>query len=599
MKNRWKDIKSIIALAGNHDKKYLTLLDEEGNILLASKKMQKELNLKNPRQGKSNFFDLLHPVHIENFRNAFQYSMKNNSPYSMELFLKNGHYKPMTWQVNYLQGGSTGANTFMCTGFEKDSNNSATLSFPDIDKRRENIYKAFFKNTPNLVWVVDEETNLVFANHVFFDYFRLDETALNKKIIDLLPIPVAEALYEKHKKALQTGMPLETIEKGKMADGTVAVFRINIFPIEDGSGKKLAGGIAVNHTDRVHMERKLHSANERIKHLSYITSDAIWEWDMKNGDIFRNEALIKMIGYQQEEVKGLTWWLGRIHAEDRNRLNEMLKKVTDEGLQSWESEYRFLCADGEYRNMLDRGFVIYENGMPVKMIGSLNDITDQKLMENLLLEEKLRQYKNISETTIRVQEQERSRIGREMHDNVNQILSAVKLFVGMLTPAGNAEEEIKDKSIEYLGMAIEEIRKLSKEMVAPQLNGKTLIESIRTLTADVQLASGINIKFTYDHESELLSPGKKINLFRIIQEQLKNILKYSKATEVDILLQNKTSVVELLIKDNGVGFDMHKTNSGVGLTSIQDRARFYNGKTEIQTSSGQGCRITVTVPLMD
>jgi PAS domain S-box-containing protein len=280
-------------------------------------------------------------------------------------------------------------------------------------------------------------------------------------------------------------------------------------------------------------------AHERLVQLSRITSDAIWEWNMQTGEMIRNEKLIELTGYLPEDHKGLVWWLGRIHPEDRDQLNETLKEVTDKGLQSWESEYRFLCADGEYKNMLDRGFVIHENGMPVKMIGSLSDITGEKLMENLLIEEKLRQFKNISEAALRVQEQERSRLGREMQDNVNQILSTIKLFVGMLTPSGEEEKGIKQKTIEYTMLAIEEIRKLSREKVAPQLDGEVLADHIRKVIADVELSTDIKIKFTHDQENEMLSPGKKLTLFRIIQEQLKNALKYSKAKNLEILLSVK------------------------------------------------------------
>jgi PAS domain S-box-containing protein len=451
-------------------------------------------------------------------------------------------------------------------------------------------------NTPNMLWVVDEEANLIFANNIFLQYFRLDKTALNKNIAELLPLAVADSLYEKHQKVLQTGKPLESVERGKSADGTTTIFRITIFPVEE-AGKKLLGGIAINQSEKYSTEHKLEVANERLKQLHRVTSDAIWEWDMQTGEIFRNEKLSEMTGYLPENNRGLTWWLGRVHSEDRGQLNDILKEVTDRSLQSWESEYRFLCADGEYKNMLDRGFVIYENGMPVKMIGSLSDVSSEKLMENLLVEEKLRQFKNISEAALRVQEQERSRLGREMHDNVNQILSTIKLFVGMLTPLNNEEEDLKEKTIEYTLLAIEEIRKLSREMVAPQMEGESLAGHISKVLADIELCTDLKLKFTHDTEIELLSPGKKLTLFRIVQEQLKNILKYSKAKNVEILLQCKNDVTQLIIKDNGIGFNLKKTNSGVGLASIQDRAKFYNGKTEIQSAPGKGCQLMVSIPL--
>ena len=82
-----------------------------------------------------------------------------------------------------------------------------------------------------------------------------------------------------------------------------------------------------------------------------------------------------------------------------------------------------------------------------------------------------------------------------------------------------------------------------------------------------------------------------------MQEQLKNILKYSQANHVEILLQSKYDTTEFIIKDNGIGFDTKKTNSGVGLASIKDRPKFYVGKTEIQSAPGQGCQLMVSIPL--
>jgi PAS domain S-box-containing protein len=317
---------------------------------------------------------------------------------------------------------------------------------------------------------------------------------------------------------------------------------------------------------------------------------------MKTGHIFRNDTLMDMIGYQLDHPKGLSWWLRRIHPEDRNRVSDKVRETTESGQQSWQDEYRLKCADGTYKHMRDRGYIVYENGLPVKMIGSLQDITDIRDLENRLLKEKLERQKELSETVIRVQEKERTRIGLELHDNVNQILSTTKMFVDMLKPATEEDASIRQRSINYLHMAIEEIRKLSRELVTPQLKEKTLVESINTVIDDIHLASGIRISFKHDHELELLSPGVKVTLFRIIQEQLKNILKHSKATAVDILVTGRADETELIIRDNGTGFDAGQTRRGIGLSNIYERTRFYNGTVEIQTAPGKGCELKVIIP---
>ena len=234
----------------------------------------------------------------------------------------------------------------------------------------------------------------------------------------------------------------------------------------------------------------------------------------------------------------MTWWFRRIHPIDRYRVSNKIKKSTKNSEQSWEDEYRFKCADGTYKHMRDKGYIVYENGLPVKMIGSLQDISTLKQLENNLMEEKFERQKEISETVIQVQEKERTRIGVELHDNVNQILSTTKLFIDMLIPAKSEQNEIKQKSIEYITMAIEEIRKLSKELVVPQLHNKNLEESIKSIVNDIHITTGVKINCSFDKENELLSAGKKLTIFRIVQEQIKNIINHSQATEVEILLRN-------------------------------------------------------------
>jgi PAS domain S-box-containing protein len=527
---------------------------------------------------------------------------------------KNGSYLPVKWQVSYPGDAGKKDKAFLCIGhklFDDGGQKPGSvvsnlinvtperkLSQKHIEK--EALFNAFMQRTPNMAWVVDEDANLVFASGSFYKYFRLDEKkSLNKKIINLIPGPVTKALYEKHIQVLETGIPAELAEKVKWADGSDLIFHINIFPIGGVTSKKMVGGHAVNLADNYKAEKQLQEANDRLLMLAKATSDAIWEWDMQTGTIFRNDALMNMIGYQKDNPKGLSWWLRRIHPEDRNRVSDKVKDATERNLHSWKEEYRFKCEDGNYKHIYDKGFIVYENGLPVKMIGSLQDITNLKNLEDELMQEKLQRQKEISEMVIKVQERERARIGHELHDNVNQILATTKLFVDMLTPGSTEEKQIKEKSLEYLMAAIEEIRKLSKELVVPQLKGNGLIDSISTLIDDIHFSDVMKIKFTHHNEIDMLSPGKKITLFRIVQEQLKNILKYSKAKQAEIDIQCKDGIVQLTIKDNGIGFDSQKTQRGIGLSNIYERTRFYTGQADIKTSPGKGCILIVSIPVLD
>lgn len=730
MQRQWQTIKKLIGANNTGKAVFLSLINEGGTIFSANAAMVNSLHLPNPKAEKISFYDLLHPVNVEDFKKAIEYCGNEEGYFTAELYLKNGHYHPMKWEVNCLQGYSGSEKIFLCRGHNLPDNKrleefnrlgekncqliaegintgiffqdksgeliaanykaaeifgttlerlyelkdvrslwdsgwkitseagqdvrfsdapfmkalhigkhqqqvliirlrngesrwihfnsqplfeegnpaaySVVSSITDITQEkklilelseRKAVFSTFMNKMPNLAWVVDEEGKLIFGSEAFYRYFGLQEKdSVNKFLVELVPNSVASSLYDKHMQVLQTGLAAELVEKVRWADGTDYVFHVNIFPIDCGAGKKMLGGHAVNLADKFEAEKQLKEANERLMMLSRATTDAIWEWDMQTGEIFRNDALMDMIGYQFERPKGLSWWLRRIHPEDRNRVSDKVKETTDKHLQSWEDDYRFKCADGNYKHMHDKGFVVYENGLPIKMIGSLQDMTYLKEMENMLMEEKLERQKEISETIIRVQEKERTRIGHELHDNVNQILSTVRLFVDMISPSKKEDSEIKAKSLDYIMLAIEEIRKLSKELVVPQLIGNGLVNSIRTLVDDIQLSDVIKIKFIHDNDSELLSPGKKVTLFRIVQEQIKNILKYSKAQNAEILLQSKDGVTQLVIKDDGIGFDIKQTPRGIGLSNIYERTRFYYGEVDIQTAPGKGCIVSVILP---
>lgn len=729
MRKNWEQLKGLIKGQENQDALFLSIINEEGIILKANARMVQSFHLNELHQQQADFNELIHPVNIESFRNVLSQCRMNGRPGTTELYLKNGQYQHMKWEIipfddersgtNYLCAGVhlaekerlekfanmdsrhyqhiieglndgillhdtngdiisanplaasilgmsvqdlyairnirhiwnkslqvSGLNgeklqfeqapfvmaiqserffeaTLAITSFNGETRHLQWKSQPLMDEegknvcavitritditmeqklssqlaQKEKLFYDFIHKSPNLAWVIDEDARLVVASKAFFSHFNIDEKyAEGRDIRDLVPASVFNTLFEKHLRVLENGTPESLVEKANWVDGTHFVFHISIFPFEAANGKRLLGGQAVNVAEKYAVEKQLRETNERLLLMTRASSNAIWEWDMQTGYIFRNDALMDMIGYPQEATKGLSWWLRRIHPEDRNRVEDRVKEVTDAGGQSWEQEYRFKCADGQYKNMLDKGFVVYENALPVRMIGSLQDVTDVKKLENALLEEKISHQKEVSETAIRVQEKERTRIGHELHDNVNQILSTAKLFVDLLSTGSEEQRGIKEKSISYLMMAIDEIRKLSRELVTPQLQENGLISSIDKLIADLRISTRMDIKVVHDNEASLLIYGKQITLFRIIQEQLKNIVTHSGARQVNIHLQRKEDEMVLLIRDDGKGFNVRKSSNGIGLSNIYKRAKYYGGHVNLISAPGEGCTLEVRLP---
>src|SRR5689334_9226221 len=113
MKKTWTTLKSIIGTYEQQKDIFLSLIDENGNIVSANANMKKTLHLEKTKSGGANFFDLLHPVNLPDFKAAVNLAANNDAPPSMELYLKNGYYHPMKWQVNCLEE-SNGAKEYLC-----------------------------------------------------------------------------------------------------------------------------------------------------------------------------------------------------------------------------------------------------------------------------------------------------------------------------------------------------------------------------------------------------------------------------------------------------------------------------------------------------
>jgi len=159
-------------------------------------------------------------------------------------------------------------------------------------------------------------------------------------------------------------------------------------------------------------------------------------------------------------------------------------------------------------------------------------------------------------------------------------------------------QEIKEKTLEIMRLAIEEVRVLSKGLVLPDLKKGGLVASIDDLVLDLRVGDLFEVEFTHSPAGQLeqMSQSKKVTLFRIIQEQTKNIIKYSKAKKVKIALHLDIDRVRLEIRDDGQGFDSANTRKGLGLSNIFERSRLYDGNAILSTAPGKGCCIIVNIP---
>jgi signal transduction histidine kinase len=213
-----------------------------------------------------------------------------------------------------------------------------------------------------------------------------------------------------------------------------------------------------------------------------------------------------------------------------------------------------------------------------------------------LVEEKERYERLLTEQMIAVQEREREWIGRELHDNVSQVLTTVKLYLEMASK--QHENPLIPRSMQLINNSIVEIRNLSHQLSAPTLGTGSLIDSINALIEMVGFST--NLLFQFDHAGfrVQLIMGQKLALYRILQEQLNNIIKHAGATKVWISLSQKNDNVILVVRDNGKGFDSRAKTNGMGLNNMISRAKIFGGTVHIKTAPQKGCLLSVTVPVV-
>jgi len=344
-------------------------------------------------------------------------------------------------------------------------------------------------------------------------------------------------------------------------------------------------------SERKKTEQALKAAVERYDILAQATSDTIWDWDIAGNTKLYNPGLKKMFGYDIRSIDNASKWLNdKIHPEDLPLVVESFQHVITNKLQHLLLEYRFQCADGSYKNIFDRSFVIYDaEKNPVRMIGSMQDITQTRNEE-----------KRVEKAIIEAQEKERLHIGQELHDNINQILASAHMTLCSAKdyfPDVARTSRLINVSRERIEEALIEIRKLSHQLAPAVADGALLKDLFLELFNSIEVRGRFKINFHFDNRlNDLANETLMLHLYRIMQEQLKNIVKYAQAEHIDVILRLHEKHVFFKIRDNGRGFDIHTAKKGIGLNNIRKRVESLYGKLTLKTAPGEGCMLTAEIP---
>lgn len=335
----------------------------------------------------------------------------------------------------------------------------------------------------------------------------------------------------------------------------------------------------------------LSSSNDKYRSLFEQAFDGLHITDFKGNFTDVNSSFSNMLGYSKEELL---------------RMN-VSSLIDPEQLKERPIAFDRLSA-GEHvfseRRMLHKKGHVVEVEASVRKLGEKNrilaiarDVTARKELERRLLNQKVEQQRKITRAVLKAQEIQRNKIGQELHDNVNQILASAKLYLNFIgKDTGVPETDLVQKTKDLIDFAVEEIRLLSREHVLPQkeLDLRSLIQSLANCLNE---GSSMKANFTYHQEAQPIPEDLKLNTYRIIQEQINNILKHASATQLDISVTIRKGRIQVTVLDNGKGFHPDKARRGLGISNMINRVESFNGEMQIESSPGAGCQLKFELPL--
>ena len=344
------------------------------------------------------------------------------------------------------------------------------------------------------------------------------------------------------------------------------------------------------------LSRSLHQAEEmlhRYKAVSEATKEGIIDHDLRGDFANVNEQMKTFLQERTNHIESYSdFHLSHIHPEDQSRIKRNLRDTLGTGSNYWQADYRFLMHDGVYHDVISRGYIIRDRkNNPLRIISSFQDVTEVRNMRTIFYEQQIRHKLSLSQSIIKAQEEERNRWAEELHDNVCQLLTVVKLYLGQLTVERTSP--LLGKAQEMTEKALTDIRQLSATIKPPEFSITTLKQAIEELVANVKRVKTYRFDIDLDGLQEpRLNDDQKLMVYRVVQEQLSNIIKYSAATTVRIHVKTEGNLALLEIQDDGKGFDPEAIRGGIGLKNIQSRLQVFSGNLTIDSAPGKGCLLS-------
>jgi PAS domain S-box-containing protein len=454
------------------------------------------------------------------------------------------------------------------------------------------VFREMFNSTPIGVVAADIEGRLLFANHAFCSMLGCSEQEIRSKSwTELSPREDAnrdQTLFGQ----LRAGSTyhFHSDKRCLRRDGSLFAGNWSVWSL----GNRQSPFVLAMIMDRGQTDLDRRESEDHFRFIADTVPVMIWTLGMDGLSTYSNQRWLEFTGRSRKQTLG-KGWSDAVHPEDRQLAIETYERAFDRR-EPYQIEYRLRRFDGEYRWVLGQGVPRYKaDDSFAGYIGSCVDITERRLAEEIL--------STLSQRLIDAQEEERSRIARELHDDISQRLAMLALNLdGLMDSLPNSVTKIRKKvgktrkAVEDLGT---DIRALSHGLHSFSLEHFGLATAARGLCKELSERQGVEIECHFKNIPEDLREDISLCLFRVLQEALQNAIKHSGSRHFRVSIICGASDVKLTVQDSGIGFEPEEAlkGRGLGLISMKERLRVLRGELLIDSRSQDGTTIRARIPV--
>ena len=338
---------------------------------------------------------------------------------------------------------------------------------------------------------------------------------------------------------------------------------------------------------------RVRESEERFRLIANLAPVSIWITDVDKQCTYVNQSWLDLTGRPFDAALG-EGWADTIHPDDVERSWSTYAQAFDRR-EPFRMEYRIRRHDGEYRWVSDTGVPRYnEDGSFAGYIGSAVDVTERKLADEAL--------STVTQRLIEAQEDERARLARELHDDVNQQLVLLNMRLDGLARAVPASvtdgRQGLEEAREDVLKLVQDVHALSHRLHPPRLEYLGIAAAAAALCREISSQQGVEVSFAAESVPENVSKRIVLCLYRVLQEALQNAIKHSGTRKVVVSLLGGADHIELTVDDFGVGFDLETSQRrGLGLTNMNERLKAVDGHLAIHSQPQRGTSIRACVPV--